>query len=183
MHNGATRSVCSLPPCGGGLGGGVARLGAASPHCTTPTPNPSPQGGGESTELAARTDSISSENALLFVRPFCRSSIQQLIENDGAEGCSADAAQGEAAEFDREIAGGGDEACPDGEEVAGLRKIDPVLDPDAARRRSDQPEHHDRQSADHRARNGENQRAELRRKSEQDGEQRSNDEDQRGIDL
>src|SRR5438132_9945140 len=61
-----THSVCSLPPCGGGLGRGVARLGAASPHCTTPTPDPSPQGGGESTELAARTDSISSENALVF---------------------------------------------------------------------------------------------------------------------
>src|SRR6266404_4053468 len=31
-HNGATPSVCSPPPWGGGLGRGVARLGAASPH-------------------------------------------------------------------------------------------------------------------------------------------------------
>jgi peptide/nickel transport system ATP-binding protein len=49
----ATSSVCSLPPCGGGLGRGVARSGTSSPHGATPTPDPSPQGGGEPTESAA----------------------------------------------------------------------------------------------------------------------------------
>ena len=37
----------SLPPCGGGLGWGVVPRGTASLHSATPTPNPSPQGGGE----------------------------------------------------------------------------------------------------------------------------------------
>jgi acyl-CoA thioesterase-1 len=41
----------SLPPCGGGLGWGVVPWGTEVPHRTTPTPNPSPQGGGE--EIAA----------------------------------------------------------------------------------------------------------------------------------
>jgi hypothetical protein len=39
--------VGSLPPCGGGLGGGVVPWGTELPHLTTPTPDPSPQGGGE----------------------------------------------------------------------------------------------------------------------------------------
>ena len=41
----------SLPPCGGGLGWGVVPRGTEVPQRTTPTPNPSPQGGGE--EFAA----------------------------------------------------------------------------------------------------------------------------------
>jgi hypothetical protein len=45
------RSQDSLPPCGGGLGWGVEGCGTAVPHGTTPTPDPSPQGGGE--EFAA----------------------------------------------------------------------------------------------------------------------------------
>ena len=54
LEAGATSSVGSLPPCGGGLGWGVVRSGKASPHRTTPTPYPSPQGGGEPTEFVAR---------------------------------------------------------------------------------------------------------------------------------
>jgi error-prone DNA polymerase len=50
----ATGSVSSLPPCGGGLGWGVVRSGTTAPNRTTPTPNPSPQGGGEQTEFVAR---------------------------------------------------------------------------------------------------------------------------------
>src|SRR6185503_4570870 len=49
----ATSSVCSLPPCGGGLGRGgvaVARGVSANFH---PHPQPSPQGGGERTESVA----------------------------------------------------------------------------------------------------------------------------------
>src|SRR5581483_11746533 len=47
LHALATNSDCSLPPCGGGLGRGVHRGTTASRLATTPTPNPSPQGGGE----------------------------------------------------------------------------------------------------------------------------------------
>src|SRR5713101_7678463 len=47
------RTVCSLPPCGGGLGRGVVVVARDSSPTPTPTPNPSPQGGGEFTELAA----------------------------------------------------------------------------------------------------------------------------------
>src|SRR3981081_448324 len=46
----------SLPPCGGGLGRGVAagKNVANSAHLTTPTPVPSPQGGGERKSRRAR---------------------------------------------------------------------------------------------------------------------------------
>src|SRR3974390_2128528 len=37
----------SLPPCGGGVGRGVHRGTSASRLATTPTPHPTPQGGGE----------------------------------------------------------------------------------------------------------------------------------------
>src|SRR5262249_55825440 len=52
-HTGYPRSVCSLPPCGGGWGRGVAVDARDAATTTTPTPNPSPQGGGEHTELVA----------------------------------------------------------------------------------------------------------------------------------
>jgi hypothetical protein len=38
----------SPPPCGEGLGVGVAGCGPSVPHGTTPHPNPPPQGGRES---------------------------------------------------------------------------------------------------------------------------------------
>src|SRR5262249_54829772 len=56
MYGGAAISVGSPPPCGEGLGVGVAQLiagGAMSPHRTTPLPTPPPQGGREQTESAA----------------------------------------------------------------------------------------------------------------------------------
>src|SRR5216683_3810585 len=37
----------SLAPCGGGSGWGVVTRGNTVPHLPTPTPDPSPQGGGE----------------------------------------------------------------------------------------------------------------------------------------
>jgi hypothetical protein len=43
----------SLPPCGGGMGWGVVQYGTAVPHRTTPTPIPSPQGGGEEFAIPA----------------------------------------------------------------------------------------------------------------------------------
>jgi hypothetical protein len=52
----AAGAAYSLPPCGGGLGRGVTREGDAAPSITTPTPDPSPQGGGEPAVLAAASD-------------------------------------------------------------------------------------------------------------------------------
>jgi peptide/nickel transport system ATP-binding protein len=51
-----TRSAPS-PLVGEGWGGGSSLLREACPPTLTPTPNPSPQGGGERTELAARAHS------------------------------------------------------------------------------------------------------------------------------
>src|SRR6266540_1962679 len=45
-------SVLKLAPCGGGLGRGVER---STRKCATPTPDPSPQGGGERKHLALLT--------------------------------------------------------------------------------------------------------------------------------
>jgi S-adenosylmethionine:tRNA ribosyltransferase-isomerase len=47
----------SLPPCGGGLGRGVVPDGTEVPHLLTPTPNPSPQGGGEKFAAPSRLNS------------------------------------------------------------------------------------------------------------------------------
>jgi peptide/nickel transport system ATP-binding protein len=52
----ATDSVRSPPPCGEGLGVGVARGGDALPHRSTPLPSPPPQGGREHTEPVARSN-------------------------------------------------------------------------------------------------------------------------------
>src|SRR5258707_12762406 len=67
---GGGNSVCSLPPCGGGLGGGVVRVkwrwGHPPTNCGTPTPDPSPKGGGEHTECVAPLLCINTnEQALL----------------------------------------------------------------------------------------------------------------------
>jgi hypothetical protein len=52
----------SLPPCGGGMGWGVVQSGTDSPYFTTPTPIPSPQGGGE--EFAALANLNLTSNCL-----------------------------------------------------------------------------------------------------------------------
>src|SRR5215470_2221593 len=58
MHDGAADSVRFPPPCREGLGVGVVQFCAdvaTSAHSWDPHPYPSPQGGGEQTEFAART--------------------------------------------------------------------------------------------------------------------------------
>src|SRR5580704_9383717 len=47
----------SLPPCGGGSGWEVAGCGSKVPYFPTPTPDPSPQGGGEKKECVDICDS------------------------------------------------------------------------------------------------------------------------------
>src|SRR5262245_31726056 len=59
----AANSVCSLPPCGGGVGRGGVRGMLVRQDLGTPTPNPSPQGGGERTESAALICRQGHENA------------------------------------------------------------------------------------------------------------------------
>jgi P-type Ca2+ transporter type 2C len=44
----------SLPPCGGGMGWGVEPWGTAAPLGSTPTPDSSPQGGGEESAAPSR---------------------------------------------------------------------------------------------------------------------------------
>src|SRR4029077_19530861 len=47
FHNGlAANSVCSLPPCGGGLGRGVMSKATAAPHSSPPPPTPPHKGEG-----------------------------------------------------------------------------------------------------------------------------------------
>src|SRR6266851_7966858 len=61
------RTLCSSAialPCGGGVGRGWCDWQRSCSNRATPTPNPSPQGGGERTELAAPADSTSTERAL-----------------------------------------------------------------------------------------------------------------------
>jgi precorrin-3B synthase len=57
------RGADSLPPCGGGLGWGVVPNRTEVPHLTTPTPNPSPQGGGEEFVAPSRLDPASAKLA------------------------------------------------------------------------------------------------------------------------
>src|SRR5690606_13979246 len=59
-----------------------------------------------------------------------RRSAEQLVEQDGAEGRGPYPAQREAAELDRQIAGTDDQRDADHDEVARIREVDPVLDPD-----------------------------------------------------
>ena len=65
----AKDSLCSPPPCGEGLGVGVAarESGATIRTTTTPTPDPSPQGGGEPT---ARGEKLSPGDTYLFNDPY-----------------------------------------------------------------------------------------------------------------
>src|SRR5260370_16935549 len=64
MHKRALYWANSPPPCGEGLGVGVVRWSNTLPHCTTPLPNPPPQGGREQPEFAAHSDFNSQETAL-----------------------------------------------------------------------------------------------------------------------
>jgi hypothetical protein len=69
-----TNSVCSLPPCGGGLGRGGGAVRSQRRHLrknrATPTPNPSPQGGGEHTEWPRWPVSRRIPSSRLVAEPF-----------------------------------------------------------------------------------------------------------------
>ena len=59
---------------------------------------------------------------------------EQLVEEDRAERRRADAAEREAADLEREVAGADGQRHRGGDEIAGAREIDVVLHPDASRR-------------------------------------------------
>jgi hypothetical protein len=83
----------------------------------------------------------------------CASLAQQRVQQDRAEGGGADAAQREAAELQREVAGAQHQRDGGHDQVAVLREVDPVVDPDLGARHGDQAEHHDAHAAHHRQRN------------------------------
>src|SRR5262245_37636742 len=68
---------------------------------------------------------------------------QELIQNNRPERGGADAAEGEAAQRDSEVAGAHHQGDADGDEVAGAGEVDLVLDPDATGGGGDQAEHDD----------------------------------------
>src|SRR5690349_10684534 len=67
--------------------------------------------------------------------------MQDVVEDDCPEGGGADAVEGEATERQLEVTGAEDQRDRHGDEVPWIGEVDPVLHPDAPRRRGDEPEH------------------------------------------
>ncbi len=63
-----TSSVCSLPLVGEGWGGGWRVWQQWCVNRTTPTPNPSPQGGGERTQCVALFCVDTNGNRIRYLR-------------------------------------------------------------------------------------------------------------------
>src|ERR1700745_3450219 len=93
---------------------------------------------------------------------------ENLIVDDGAEGCGADPSHCEGAELECEVAGPCGKRGRDGDQVSRVGEIYLVLDPDPSCHSGDQPEQDDRQAADDGTRNRENKRSKLWRKAEED---------------
>src|SRR6516164_11469936 len=117
---------------------------------------------------------------MLFHRPLPS---QNLIENDGAECCGADSSHREVAELERQVAGTGRKRCTDGDQIPLVGEIDFVLNPDPAGHGGDQPKQHDRQAADDRGRDRQDERAKFWREAEQDGDDGGNGKQKRRIYL
>ncbi|MNL79735.1 hypothetical protein D3C87_2064060 [compost metagenome] len=88
-----------------------------------------------------------------------------MIEQDGAEGRGADAAELIAEDRQLEVAGAENQHDRHRDEVLRLGEIDLVLHPDPARCRSDQAEDHDGEPAQHRDGDRADDRAEFRRET------------------
>src|SRR5215472_2454806 len=108
---------------------------------------------------------------------------KNLVEDDGAESRRADASDRERAKFERQVARRGRQRNADGQQVLWVREVDSVLDPDTPGHRGDQSEHDDRQTAEHGARNGQDEGTEFGREAEQHGDRCRDDEDHRRIDI
>jgi hypothetical protein len=115
---------------------------------------------------------------------------QDLIHDDGAEGGDTDTANGEAADGQAEGdiahanhagADGQGDGCRD--QVATLREIDPVLNPDATSGDGDQAEEYDGETTQDAAGDGCDQRAELGTEAQQDSHSGGNDEVETGVDA
>jgi hypothetical protein len=65
-HNGAANSVCSLPPCAGGLGRGVDRVAISEPFASPPPLTPPHKGEGD--RWGASLRNIGSEIVALYYR-------------------------------------------------------------------------------------------------------------------
>ena len=82
-----------------------------------------------------------------------------------------------------EVAGAQDQRDGGHDEVAVLAEVHLVVHPEACAGHGDEAEHHDGHAAQHGRRDGGDGGAELGREAQQDGGQRCNHEDQRGIDA
>ena len=82
-----------------------------------------------------------------------------------------------------EVAGAQDQRDGGHDQVAVLAEVHLVVHPEACAGHGDEAEHHDGHAAQHGRRDGGDGSAELGREAQQDGGQRRNHEDQRGIDA
>src|SRR5690606_1153134 len=108
---------------------------------------------------------------------------QHLIKHERCQSRGGNAAQREVADHDGKVACAENERDADRKEVAWVGKVDLVHHPDARHRRCDEAEDGERQTGQHRWRNGLQECTELGRKTKQDGDYGCDDEDQRRIDL
>src|SRR5947207_15887884 len=100
---------------------------------------------------------------------------ENLIEDDGAEGCGANPSHREVAELERKVAGSCRECRCNGDQISRVGEINLVLYPDAAGHRGYQAKQHDRQATDDGTWDRENQSTEFWREAQQDRDDRSND--------
>ncbi len=108
---------------------------------------------------------------------------QQGVEQDGAEGCRADAAQCEVAELEGEVCRAQHQGDGHDDEVAAVGEVHLVVHPDARAGNRDQSENDNGHAAQHRRRNEVNERAEFGAEAEHNGNHRGGGENQRGVDL
>src|SRR5579875_967481 len=114
---------------------------------------------------------------------------QELVKDDGTEGSHADATDGKATDDETGVA---HHARADGQrhgsrdQIAALREVDFVLDPDTTACRGDEAEEHYGQSAEHAGSAvGQcgDQRAKLGAEAQQDGNKGRDDEDECRVDA
>lgn len=105
--------------------------------------------------------------------------LEYLIEDDRSERPEADPRQCKISNVDGVIGGTHDQRHRRNEEIAALREIDPILDPDANAGHRDEPKQDRCNATQHRRRDRSDERTELGTESENDRGHRRDDEDGR----
>ena len=115
---------------------------------------------------------------------------QYLVHDDRAEGGYTDTADGEAANGQAESdiahanhAGADRQSYGSSHQVAALREVDFVLDPDASSGDGDQAEEYDGEATQDSTGDGRDQRAELGAEAEQDGDSGGDNKVEAGVDA